>query len=100
MRAVPTSMDNLAAGGDSVGRRRDATDHFSARGFDNLFERLLHVLGLQHLLLVAAEFPMETQHRDPPLIDHFRIDLRSNNPCSGSSSPRPENPRNDPQCWR
>ncbi len=47
-------------------------DH-TAHGLDDLFEGLLHVLGLQDLIL--APFEVEPQNRNAPLIDNLRIDL-------------------------
>src|SRR5690348_15295083 len=47
--------------------------HGSARGFDQVPERLLHVPGLQQL--VIAPFEMEAQNGNSPLIDDIGVDF-------------------------
>ena len=47
--------------------------HDAAGRLDNFLERLLHVFGLQNLVL--APFEMEAQHGNAPLIDGIGIDF-------------------------
>jgi len=57
----------------SVGFLSALLTNFAAGGDDNLPKSLLHVFGLQDLVL--APFEVEAQDRNAPLIHHIRIDL-------------------------
>src|SRR6185437_3770153 len=67
-------MDDLAASRNTplaVGARFVGDN--AARRLDDVLERLLHVLGLQDLVLAPLE--VKTQHGNAPLIDGVGIDL-------------------------